>query len=52
MDLLLERYGMNQLDLGSPFDLAMMYAMQAGEADFMSDRMMQVLNLLFEGDEE
>lgn len=52
MDLLLERYGMNQLDLGSPFDLAVMYAMQAGEADFMSDRMMQVLNLLFEGDEE
>ncbi len=52
MDLLLERYGMNQLDLGSPFDLAVMYAMQAGETDFMSDRMMQVLNLLFEGDEE
>lgn len=51
MDLLLERYGMNQLDLGSPFDLAVMYAMQAGETDFMSDRMTQVLNLLFEGDE-
>lgn len=47
MDLFLDRYGMNVLDPGNPFDLLVIYAMGAQEGEYMSDRMEAVIGELF-----
>lgn len=53
MNLFLEMYGMSQLDLGSPFDLIVVYALKVSPWDddnfaFASNRMEEVLGILFE----
>ena len=51
MNLFLDSYGMNVLDPGNPFDFLVLYAMRTQEGDFASDRMSEVLGLLFDGEE-
>lgn len=55
MDIFLERYGMNPLDCGSPFDLMVMYAMRTQGDELtregMGDRMRQVVEILFSEEE-
>jgi len=48
MNLFLDSYGMNGLDPGNPFDFLVLYAMRTQEGDFASDRMSEVLGLLFQ----
>ena len=51
LNLFLEAYGMNQLDLGSAFDCFVLYALKAsydGDEDNMGERFKSVLKLLFE----
>ena len=52
MNLFLDSYGMNMLDPGNPFDFLVLYAMRTQEGDFASDRMSEVMGLLFEGEEK
>lgn len=47
MNLFLDRYGMNLLDAGNPFDLLVLYAMRTQGGDCASDRMEAVLDSLF-----
>lgn len=48
MNLFLDRYGMNLLDGGNPFDFLVLYAMRTQGGESVSDRMTAVLNSLFE----
>lgn len=49
IDWLLEKYGMNQLDPGSPFDCLLLYALAAQcDDDFFSDEFSRALEVLFE----
>lgn len=48
MNLFLDRYGMNLLDIGNPFDFLVLYAMRTQGGEFVSDRMAAALNVLFE----
>lgn len=48
MNLFLDRYGMNPLDGGNPFDFLVLYAMRTQGGEYVSDRMAAVLNSLFE----
>lgn len=50
MNLFLDRYGMNLLDAGNPFDFLVLYAMRTQGGDCVSDRMAAVLNSLFDAD--
>lgn len=50
MNLFLDRYGMNLLDVGNPFDFLVLYAMRTQGGEFVSDRMEAVLNSLFEAE--
>lgn len=48
IDWLLEKYGMNQLDPGSPFDCLLLYALAAQcDDDFFSDEFERALEVLF-----
>lgn len=53
MDLFLNKYGMNTLDYGNPFDLIVLYSLHPSlsktEDDFVSERMEQVMEILYEG---
>jgi len=51
MNLFLDRYGMNLLDVGSPFDFLVLYAMRTQGGECVSDRMAAVLNSLFESEQ-
>ncbi len=48
MNLFLDRYGMNLLDVGNPFDFLVLYAMRTQGGEWVSDRMSAALNALFE----
>ncbi len=48
MNLLLDKCGMAYLDPCCPFDYLLLYAMKAEEEEFPSDRMSEVLGILFE----
>lgn len=50
MNLFLDRYGMNLLDAGNPFDFLVLYAMRTQGGDCVSDRMAAVLNSLFDSE--
>lgn len=50
MNLFLDRYGMNLLDGGNPFDFLVLYAMRTQGGEYVSDRMAAVLNSLFEAE--
>lgn len=52
MNLFLDRYGMNLLDVGNPFDFLVLYAMRTQGGECVSDRMAAVLNALFESQEK
>lgn len=47
MNLFLDRYGMNGLDAGNPFDFLVLYAMRAEGGECVSSRMEAVLDSLF-----
>lgn len=47
MDMFLDTYGMNHLDAGSPFDFLVLYALRAQGEDYASDRMEQMMEILF-----
>ena len=50
INLFLDNYGMKRLDPGNPFDFLILYALKAsyeGETDYMSDRIEEVLGILF-----
>lgn len=47
MNLYLDSYGMNRLDLGNPFDCMVLYALKANYEEAMSDRLRDVLEELF-----
>lgn len=49
MNLFLDRYGMNGLDPGNPFDFLVLYAMRAQEGECVSERMAAALESLFDG---
>ncbi|MDO4977902.1 MAG: hypothetical protein Q4E53_11640 [Eubacteriales bacterium] len=44
MNLYLDAYGMNRLDLGNPFDCMVLYALKASYEESMSDRFRELLN--------
>lgn len=48
MNLFLDRYGMNGLDAGNPFDFLVLYAMRTQEGEGVSERMAAVLESLFD----
>lgn len=52
MDLFLNRYGMNPLDYGNPFDLIICYAMYPAlpdeEEEFVAERIEKVMEILYE----
>lgn len=50
MNLFLDRYGMNLLDGGNPFDFLVLYAMRTQGGEYVGDRMAAVLNSLFEAE--
>lgn len=50
MNLFLDRYGMNLLDVGNPFDFLVLYAMRTQGGECVSDRMEAALNSLFESE--
>lgn len=52
MNLFLNAYGMNTLDPGNLFDYLVLYAMKAQDGEIVSERMEQVLQLLFEEEEK
>lgn len=47
MDMFLDAFGMNHLDVGNPFDFLALYAMRAQEGDYASDRMEQMMEAFF-----
>ncbi|MDE6908567.1 MAG: hypothetical protein K2P21_10475 [Lachnospiraceae bacterium] len=55
MNLFLDSYGMNRLDVGSPFDCLVLYALKASYTggnggDAMSERLEKALEILFDGE--
>ncbi|MDO4328910.1 MAG: hypothetical protein Q4C66_06200 [Lachnospiraceae bacterium] len=52
MNLFLKAYGMNPLDPGNLFDYLVLYAMKARDGEPVSERMEQVLEILFEEEEK
>lgn len=52
MNLFLKAYGMNPLDPGNLFDYLVLYAMKSRDGEPVSERMEQVLELLFQEEEK
>lgn len=52
MDLFLDKFGMNRLDAGNPFDFLILYAFHAQGDEYLQGRMEQILELLFARDKD